>query len=148
MSEKTKPTATDADLILKLYDLRREPRMREARDYYLLKFFPASYEELVKIFVARGTDENAFLRQVTSYWEMAAAFVVKGVLNEELFFESNPEMYMVYAKLKPFIPQIRKDYSPAFFTNMEKVAEGSPEARERVAMLMQRIEQLKSAAAK
>ena len=148
MSETTKPTATDAELILKLYDLRREAKMRDARNYFLLKFFPANYEELVKLMMARDTNENAYLRQVTSYWDMAATFVVQGILNEKLFFDTCPEMYLVYTKLKPVLAQLRNDYSKTFLSNMEKVAEGSAEGRERIAAMTQRIEQMAKAAAK
>ena len=144
MDETRKPTASDADLILKLYELRREPRMRQARDYYAFSFFPTTYEDLVKIMSAPGTDENAFLRQVTSYWEMAAVFVAKGVIDAELFFESCPEMWMVYTKMKPFLPQIRKDFSPTAFRNIENVAEASPEGRQRVQMMSQRLAQMKA----
>src|SRR5215208_975444 len=111
---RMKPTATDAELILKLYDLRREPRMRDAREYFTFKFFPTSYDDILKIMMARGSDENAFVRQVTSYWEMAAAFVVQGALNGDLFFETTGEMWMVYAKIKPFLPQLRKEMSPTY----------------------------------
>ena len=143
-----KPTATDAELILKLYEIRREARMRDARDYFTFKFFPSSYDDIVKIMSARGSDENAFVRQVTSYWEMAAAFVVQGALNGDLFFETTGEMWMVYAKVKPFLPQIRKDMSPTYFSNVEKVAEGTEAARQRVEMLTKRIEAMKAAAGK
>ncbi len=143
-----KPTATDAELILKLYDLRREERMRKARDYYAFKFFPGSYEELTKIMSARGSDENAYIRQVTSYWDMAAAFVVQGALNAELFYETCGEMWLVYTKMKPFLPQLRKEYAPTYFQNVEKVAEGTEAGRARVEMMVKRLEAMKAAAAK
>ena len=146
--DQPKPTTADAELILKLYDLRREPRMRQARDYFAFKFFPSTYEELMKIMTARGSDENAFLRQVTSYWDMAASFVVRGALNPGLFFDSCGEMWLVYVKMKPFLPQLRTDMSPAAFRNIEGVAEGTPEARERVEFMSKRLEQMKAAAAK
>lgn len=143
-----KPTATDAELILKLYELRREARMRDARDFFAFKFFPASYDDILKIMAARGSDENAYLRQVTSYWEMAAAFVTQGALNAELFFETCGEMWFVYTKIKPFLPQLRNEMSPTYFANVEKVAEGTEGGRQRVEMLAKRIEAMKAAVAK
>lgn len=143
-----KPTATDAELILKLYELRRETRMREARDFFAFKFFPASYDDILKIMTARGSDENAYIRQVTSYWEMAAAFVVQGALNAELFFDTCGEMWMVYTKIKPFLPQLRKEMSPTYFANVEKVAEGTEGGRQRIEIIAKRIEAMKAAAGK
>jgi hypothetical protein len=81
-----KVTHADAQLILQLYDLRRETKMRKARNWVATQFWPQSADDYIKVASAVGTPKNAWLRQVTSYWDMVAAFVLHGALNEELFF--------------------------------------------------------------
>src|SRR5438132_5019252 len=81
-----KPTAEDAQIIMKLYDLRREAEMRKARNWFA-GFWPRSAEDVVQVINARGTQENAWFRQATTYWEMAASFVLRGAVSEELFFD-------------------------------------------------------------
>jgi hypothetical protein len=81
-----KPTADDARLILELYALKREPEMRKARQWWLTTFWPKDADEYMKVAMTMGTDENNWLRQVISYWGIAASFVENGVLNERLFF--------------------------------------------------------------
>src|SRR5271157_5978067 len=99
----SKPQATyqDADLLLKLYDLRREPVMREARTF-CVQFMPQSVDEILAIVRTWGSKEGAFLRQVAGYWDMVASLVNHGALNETLVYENCAEMYLLYAKLKPF----------------------------------------------
>ena len=82
-----KPTAADAQLILQLYDLRREAEMRKARNWWVTGFWPQSADDFMKIAWAMGTQENNWLRQVGGYWSMAAAFVLQGALNEDLFIQ-------------------------------------------------------------
>jgi hypothetical protein len=81
-----KPTVDDARLILELYDLRREPEMRKARQWWLTEFWPNTSDEYLKVAMAMGSNENNWLRKVISYWGIAASFVENGVLNERLFF--------------------------------------------------------------
>jgi len=77
---------------------------------------------------------------VIGYWDMAASFVVRGVLNADLFFDNSGEMYFLYAKLKPFIKPIREEFhAPDFLANVERIAEASQESRERTARLEERI---------
>src|SRR5215470_8820188 len=138
-AKKSKPTPKDADLILKLYDLRREPTMRKARDF-MAQFWPQSYEEFKAVVFAFGSEQNAWLRQVWSFWDMAAVMVLSGTLHEDLFFKTNGEPYFYYAKFKPFLEQIRKDIgNPEFMAHIEELANKSPEARERVKRLEARI---------
>jgi hypothetical protein len=146
-----KATPHDAQLILQLYDLRREPVMRKARDFMMAGFWPVDYSEVKALIGAFGTEQNAYARQVTGYWEMAAAMVLDGAINEDLFFKSNGEPYFLYAKFKSFIPAVRKDFNaPEYMLNVEKLANKSPQAKERVkrieANLKARAEQLRSAA--
>ena len=111
MAKQKRATAKDAKLILELYDLRREAEMRKARNYFVLQFNPQSAEDAMKVISGFGSDENRWFRQVVSYWEMAASLVLRGTINEELFLDSNGEMFFVYAKMKPFLaslPRITK----------------------------------------
>jgi hypothetical protein len=132
-------TYHDAELILKLYDLRREAVMRQARDFFG-NFMPSSFEELMAVMGNFGSKENAYLRQVLTYWETAAALIVHGTLNAELAQDTLGEMNFVYSKVQPYIKQIREMMnSPEFLQNMEKVIEGTPEGRERLKRMQQRM---------
>ncbi len=130
------PNATpgDAQIILYLYELRREPEMRKARDFISSKFWPESAEDTLRIARAYPSPENTWLRQVTSYWEMAASFVMRGALHEGLFYDSSGEMYCVYAKFKPFLPGIRQKL-PYFLLNVESVIMNTVEGRGRLQRL-------------
>ena len=144
-------TYHDAELILKLYDLRREAVMRQARDFFA-NFAPASFEELMAVMGNFDSKESAYLRQVLTYWETAASLIVHGTLNAELAQDTLGEMTFVYAKVQPFVKQIRQMMkSPEFLQNLEKVVEGTPEARERLTRTQQRIAEfakMRAAAAK
>src|SRR5207237_4847370 len=98
----TKPTAADAELILKLYDLRREAEMRKARNWWVGAFWPQNADEVAKIDSALGTQENNWLRQVGGYWEMAASLVLQGGLNVDLFMDGclRGEMLLIFATLR------------------------------------------------
>ena len=125
-------TYQDADLLLKLYDLRREAVMREARSYFV-QFMPQSSEEVLAIMRSWGAKEGAYLRQVSGYWDMVASLVNHGALNETLVYENCGEMYLIYAKLKPFLAAIREGMgSPDYLKNVEKLVEASADGRTRV----------------
>ncbi len=133
----------DAQLILRLYELRREEKMREAREWYGKSFSPRSIDDLKALFSTPG-QENAYFRMVVSYWDMAASFIVHGVLNGELFLESGNEMLYVWAKIEPLIPQIREVIGlPSFLSNIEQAIEIIPGAPDRVHFLRERIERSK-----
>lgn len=143
-SKKSKATPADAEIILKLYDLRREATMREARDYVGLAFWPQSFEEIMAIATAAGTDANRYFRQVLGYWETAASLVVHGALNEDLFNACEGEMYFVYAKFRPYLDRVRKELGqPTFLQNVQAVAERDQERVKaisaRVAMLGEKM---------
>jgi hypothetical protein len=141
-----KPTAADAQLILQLYDLRREPEMRKARNWVLTEFWPANSDEYMKVSIAMGTQENAWLRQVGSYWSMAAAFALHGALNAELFLQPamSGEMMFLLAKVYPFLKEIReKQGDPTSFANIENVVTGSKFGRDRLKLTMKRVEMLR-----
>jgi len=140
-------TTADAELILHLYELRTEERMRKARKYMQSpEFSPRSPDDVIKIQSAFGSEENAYYRQVLSYWEMAASFVTRGALNVELFSDSAGELFFLYAKFRPFIAQVRET-NPLFLTNMEKVVNLSKENQDRVERMAANIAAARAAAA-
>src|SRR5580704_8021672 len=141
-----KPTAADAQLILQLYDLRREAEMRKARSWWLGEFWPQSADDFLKIVGAAGTQENNWLRQVGGYWSMAAAFVLQGALSEELFIQPavSGEMVFVFAKVHPFLKELREKMGdPQMFGNIEKVITGSKFGRERLKLTLKRVETMR-----
>jgi hypothetical protein len=126
------PTHADADLILKLYDLRREAEMRKARKFVMEQFWPESADEVLKIVQGFGSQENSWLRQVLGYWEMVASFVNKGILDADLLLDSAGEMWFVYAKFKPLLPELRKTVHSEIMLSIEKAAESTQRGRERL----------------
>ncbi len=128
----SQPSHHDAEIILKLYDLRREPVMREARSF-VTQFAPKSLEELMALGAAFGTKEQAYMRQVVGYWEMAASLVNRGALNRELALDNYQEMFFVYAKVQPYIEAYREKMgTPNFLRQVQQLAESSPETRKRL----------------
>lgn len=118
---KLKPTQAQVQLHLQLYDLRREARLREAREWYLRHFFPQTSEEAQRM-APPGSREDAFLRMVLSYWDQACLLLVYGLLHEELFFRTTNEFFLVWERFKPFIPGARKAFrNPHLSENLEKV---------------------------
>jgi hypothetical protein len=137
-----KPTTDDARLILELYDLRREPEMRKARQWWLTTFWPKSADDFTKVATAMGSEENNWLRQVGGYWGIAVSFVLNGVVNEKLFFQVSfcGELYFIFAKVRPFLAEIReKMKNPDLFLNIEKAIMGSKVAREQFARVEARV---------
>ena len=133
------PTYEDATLVLRLYELRREDRLREAREWYRAKFFPQSYEDARAVALSAGI-ENAHWRMVTGYWDMAASFVAQGVLHPELFFDSGGEALFVWAKVEAYVPQLRQELqTPRLLANVEKAISLVPRAAERVVVLRARM---------
>jgi hypothetical protein len=136
------PTPADAELILKLYDLRREAEIRKARNWWLVEFWPDTAADFLKVAQALGTQENNWLRQVGGYWELAASLVVHGTLNETLFREPafSGEMFLIFAKLHPFLKEVReKLQNPGILANVEKVIKKSKASQERLKALEQRL---------
>jgi len=132
-----------ADLIMKLYDLRRESTMREARNWYVLSFFPDSAEAIITALVA--PESSAYFRMVTSYWDMAAGFVNRGAIDEDMFHDSAGESIIVFAKVEPFIDEVRVIVgNPRMLANLETLIMRMPEAK---SVLAQRREMIKRMAA-
>ncbi|MFY9646381.1 MAG: hypothetical protein WAK29_14470 [Terriglobales bacterium] len=146
-----KATAHDAQIILKLYDLRREAEMRKARHWFVAEFWPQSADDFLKVVNAFPSQENSWIRQVGSYWDMAAALVLHGALNEELFIQPgcSGEMFFIFAKIHPFLKEVRqKMNSPTAWSNIENVATGSKAARKRLELVSKNIEARRKTMAK
>jgi hypothetical protein len=121
-----------AELILKLYELRREVVMREARSYVGGDFLPTSANEFIEI-VSAGDRHTSFVLQVYGYWDMVAAFVRSGALDADLLYNTCPEMYFQYAKIQPYLKQFRKEMNlPEFLISLEQLVEGSQTGRKRL----------------
>lgn len=113
---------SDADLILRFYELRRESRLREARSFVLGRFKAANGRELNDL-CPPGSEESAFFRQVISYWDMVAAIVGRELVDKELFFETNGEITAVWEKVKAVVPELRETFgNPLFLANLERLA--------------------------
>jgi hypothetical protein len=137
-----KPTVDDARLILELYNLRREPEMRKARQWWLTVFWPNTADEYMKVAMAMGSDENNWLRQVISYWGIAASFVENGVLNEKLFFTTAfcGELFFIFAKVRPILKELReKSKNPEMLLAVEKLITGSKLGRAQFAKVEPRV---------
>ncbi|MBO0911096.1 MAG: hypothetical protein J2P13_04835 [Acidobacteria bacterium] len=142
------PTTEDAQIIMRLYDLRREAEMRKARSWFA-GWWPANAQDIVRVIQGANPQENAWFRQVSGYWDMAATFVLRGVLNEELFVDSSTEMWFFLAKLHPFLEEVReKTSSPHLYQRIEKLATQSQQGRERLEIMLKRAEASRTAAAK
>jgi hypothetical protein len=117
-----RPTYDDANLILRLYEMRREARMRQARAWFTSKCKGVtSFDELMKL-APPGSDENASYRQVVTYWDLVASFIASGILHKELFFQSGRELLLVWERVKDFLPSLRETYKdPNHLKNLETV---------------------------
>jgi len=119
---ENKPTHEQAQLHLQVYDLRREPRLREARDWFQQNYRAETLEDAMKL-AAPGTEHGTFLGMVMGYWEQACALLNYGLLHEDLFFETSGEFFGVWEQLKNVAPQFREAFkSPNLLTNLEKAA--------------------------
>jgi hypothetical protein len=117
----TRPTYDDANLIIRLYELRREDRMRKARAWFAANFKAKTWDELQKI-APPGSDENASYRMVVTYWEMVASFITGGVLNKELFFQSGRELLFVWERLRDVLRPMREtNKDPLLYHHLESV---------------------------
>ncbi len=128
-----------AELILRLYELRRVTIMREARSYVGGEFLPASADELIAI-VSAGGRHCGFVLQVYGYWDMVAAFVRHGALNPELVYDTCQEMYFQYAKIQPYLREFRRKMKlPEWMSNIEYLVEGSEAGRKRLAVMRKNL---------
>jgi len=124
----SKSSVEQAELMLRLFEMRREPEMRRARHFVMHEFKPTTWDE---IHYLSGEDGDRWFRMVTSYWEMVAAFVNKGLLNEDLFFDTHGEDMVVWKKVQPIVAGARKHIRPTWLWNLEQVARRHLAWRER-----------------
>lgn len=136
---KQVPDFHDADIILKLYELRREAVMRKSREIMIGQFWPKTYEEFFAVTQATH-DFNAAYRQVSSYWEMAYGFAKHGVVHSGLLLESGGEGLLLFAKIHPHLERFRQEYSPTAFINAEWAATQTDTGRTRFALFQKRVQ--------
>ncbi len=132
----------DARLIFQLDRLRDEGEMRKARRWWSDEFSPRTAGDYLKIEMTHGTQQNRWLRQVTTYWGMAASFVLDGTLGEKAFLrpQFSSEMFIMFAKIQPFLKQLRdRTHNPEFMANVEQFILNSKEARDRLREASKRI---------
>jgi hypothetical protein len=119
-----------ADLIMQLYDLRREAMMREARNWFI-SFFPESVDDVMRTLIDPAT--SGYYRMVTTYWDMAASFVNRGAIDEEMFLDSNSECWVIFAKIQPYLGGVRVVLeNDSYLANLEKLLMKQPEALARL----------------
>ncbi|HSB27312.1 MAG TPA: hypothetical protein VLE19_05640 [Pyrinomonadaceae bacterium] len=149
---QTSPTHEQAQLHLQIYDLRREPRLRQARDWFSQNYIVESIDDAMRI-AAPGTEKGIFVGMVIGYWEQACALLNYGLLHEDLFFETSGEFFGVWEQLKPVVPQFRELFSdPNALSNLEKAAQrfeawSDRRAPGHIATMRQFRQQLRSKAA-
>ena len=128
----------DADLILKLYDLRREKVMREARDWFFT-FNPQGPQDFMDVLTG---DKSGYYRMVVSYWDMACSLVNHGAIDPDMFADANGEHLFVYAKLEPFIPALRQAMgNDKMLSNLEQVVKETPDYKEKLQTIRERMAQ-------
>jgi hypothetical protein len=140
-------THADADLILKLYEARREAEIRKARHWWLQTFWPQSADDILAVMRAGGTQENNWFRQVLGYWGLAISFVQHGVLNQGLFLEQSfcGELFFIYAKIAPYVKELReKTQNPNFLVSAESLIL-SDAAKPRLEAVMKNVENMRKA---
>jgi len=138
---KEKADYHDAELVLRLYETRRESVMRDSRNAISGKFWPKSYED-VQAFAKLEHPLNPAYRQIASYWEMVYGIVRHGIVNPDFFLESNGEGLFFFAKIHPFLERIRRDTSPTAFGNAEWVATETEKGRKLFATYAARVKKM------
>jgi len=146
---EAKPTHEQAQLHLQVYDLRREPRLRQARDWFFKNYFADNFDEAMRV-ASPMTEGGTNFMMVVSYWDQACSLLNYGLLHEDLFFETSGEFFGVWERVKPTIPQSRERFTnKAFLAHMEKAAqryEAWVESRSpgQVAAMRQFVKQMRS----
>ena len=139
-----RPTYEDADLTIKLYDLRREEVMRRSRDIMNGKFWPKSFEDFLRV-TKPDHEWNAAYRQVSTYWEMVYGMARHGIAHAEYLAEVHSEGFFLFAKVQPFLDRIRKEVSPLAFRNVEWIVSSTAEGARRFELTQARVQKMLSA---
>jgi hypothetical protein len=139
-------TASAASLLLKLYELRTEPTLRAARAWFGFEFHPQSAKEVLATWLGPG-HESAPYRMVTTHWDMAASLVVQGAIPVEMFNAANTEHFVTYAKLRPFLADVRAGAgNPDYLSSLEAVATSGANSDERLAMYQRYLDRQRTLA--
>ncbi|HKR01387.1 MAG TPA: hypothetical protein VJT09_11990 [Pyrinomonadaceae bacterium] len=126
----------DADLILKLYDMRREEVMRKARNWFF-EFNPEGLQDFQAVMMS---EHSAYYRMVTTYWDMACSFVNNGAIDPKMFADANAEHMAIYLKLEPFLPELRQVFDmPTYLQNLEQCVKSGPNAEEYMTKMRERF---------
>jgi hypothetical protein len=142
--KKEHPDNYDAELLLRLYDLRREAKLRQGREWFIRDFHAKTFDEYLAA-APMGSEQSALFRMTVTYWDMAASLVNHGLINEDLFFENTGEFWIVWDKVKNVAPTLReKNKNPNVWKNLEKLADRyeqwmSKQAPEALESLRQRL---------
>ena len=144
--QKTLANSSDAEIILKLYELRTEPVMRQARAWITAEFWPSNADDFFFVLNDYGSQHNAFLRQVVSYWEMAAALVLHGSLSADLFLDTNGESFFILAKLAHILPEIQEQ-RPTYMAKTLRLIESYPAAAHTYEGMRKNVEKMRLARA-
>ena len=122
----------DTMAILKLYELRRDPQMRSARAWFFTEFAPKSAMDIIALYRG-GQEASANFRMVVSYWDTAAALVLNGGIDEKMFLEANTEHMFVYAKIQPFLAEIRQMFNEEdYFLHLETLVMRVPDIEKKL----------------
>lgn len=139
---KERPDHHDADLVIKLYDLRRETVMRASRDAIASKFWPKRYEDISAVVNNYEHELNAPWRQVSTYWEMVYGFAKHGIINPDFLAENAGEGFFLFAKVAPHLERFRKEISPLALQNTEWMILNSETAKKRFEMIRERVKKM------
>ncbi len=142
--EQMLATPADAEIILRLYELRREPVMRQARAWIAGEFWPSTVEEFFAVAENPADPHNAYFRQVTSYWEMAAALALHGAVSADLFVDCNGEGFFLLAKFAPLLEKIH-ERNPAFLAKTSALISRFSTAAQRYDAIRKRVEAARAA---
>jgi hypothetical protein len=126
-----------AQLILKLYELRREPLMRTARQWFVREFDPVTIDDVKAVVASR--EHNPYLRMVVGYWDMACSLVLHGALDRQMFLDSAGELFGTFCKVQPLLAEIRQVSGPAFAKNIEAVLMTEPDIQTRLDAIRKRL---------
>jgi hypothetical protein len=131
-----------ADLLLKLYELRREPTLRQARQWFA-SFHPESADDISAVM---RSEHSAYYRMVTSFWDMAASFVNNGAIDEKMFNDANGEQLFIFARLQPFLADYRtRAGQPHYLGQLEQLIMRMPDADARLSAMRERIRKMAAA---
>lgn len=133
-------THHDAEIVLRLYDLRREEVMRKARNFMAGQFWPQSADDIVAVFQNFTAEENAYFRQVISFWDMAVSLANRGAVDNDLFSDWSNEMYFIFAKFAPHLAEVRKKIdAPQWMGGIEKFINSKPEYQAKFENVQKRV---------